>query len=125
MALLVNTSDISLRPFDALYLNNLLCTWLITAPQQQIIKFWFTKFDLVQPGDYLEIRDGINSSATLISNHTTQPDLKERWSSSDSYLWIRFISDGDNVASGFNLTWKFVDKQQGMRQIFTQNTNKI
>lgn len=111
--LLANTSDSSLSPFDTLYLNNLSCTWFITAPQQQIISFWFTKFDLLQPGDFIEIRDGVNDSAIMINNFTTKPGLNDRWSSSDNGLWIRFNSDSDGVATGFNLTWKFVEKQEG------------
>jgi len=117
MVSMVNTFESSLSPFDPLYANDLSCTWLITALQQKIIKFWFTKFDLVQPGDYLEIRDGKNDSAVMLQNFTTKwPDKRDVWLSPENYLWVRFQSDGDGrIASGFNLTWKFVNKQKGKR----------
>jgi len=113
MPSLVNTSSRHLNPFDPVYLHNLQCTWLIKAPQHKIIKFWWTEFDLTQPGDYVVIRDGTSAAAVLINNFTTKPDLKDRWTSSGRYLWIRFKSDNYNVAKGFNLTWSFTTKPEG------------
>jgi len=69
---------------------------------------------LVQPGDYLEIRNGIDDSAEIIKNFTNKPDLNERWSSSGSCLWIRFESDEEIVSSGFNLAFTVEKKLKGM-----------
>lgn len=112
---LLNTSDSTLRPFYPLYYNNLRCTWLITAPRRQIVKFWFTEYGLSQPGDYLEVRDGVDDSALLVKNFTTKPDLNERWASSSSYLWIKFESNEDLVSTGFDLSFKFVKKTKGIQ----------
>jgi len=110
---LVNTSYSTLSPFGSLYLNNLSCMWVITAPQHQIIKFWFTKFDLAQPGDYITIQDGGNNSSAVIKNFTTTPDLDQIWVSSGSHLFVKFHSDADGVATGFSLIWMFSDIQKG------------
>lgn len=76
-------------------------------------------FDLVQPGDYIEIRDGDNERAMIIRNYTTKAALSERWSSSHNNLWIRFQSDDEVVASGFNLNWRFYVKEKGKSKFKT------
>jgi len=72
-----------------------------------------TQHDLVWPGDYLEIRDGMNGTAPLIKTFTTKLNVSERWASSGDHLWIRFKSDNDKVAKGFNLKWSVVNKPKG------------
>lgn len=109
----LNTSIHNLIPFEPFYSNNIQCTWLVTAPQHQVVRFWFTKLDLAQPGDYIVIRDGSNDSASLVGNFTDKPNLNERWISSNNSLWIRFTSDNNTVGEGFDLNWKFVTKPKG------------
>lgn len=114
IASLVNTSENSLNPFYPFYPNNVQCTWRITAPKHQIIRYFITKYDLIQPGDYLEIMDGINRTSVVTRSFSAKPDDIERWASSGSDLWIKFKSDHDSVEKGFELEWTFVNKSKGM-----------
>lgn len=111
----VNTSETSLKPFHPFYPNNVQCLWKITAPQHQIIRFYFKKFDIAQPGDYLEIREEKNTTAFVIGNFTTKTQYRnEIWASSDNNLLINFKSDNDSVADGFEIVWTFVNKSKGI-----------
>ena len=114
MVSLVNTSVDSLSPFDPFYPNNALCTWHITAPQHQLIRFAFKKFDLAQPGDYMEIRENLQSVNAVIRKFTTKSVIKESWASKGNNLWIKFKSDNDSVGEGFELIWTFENKSKGI-----------
>jgi len=110
-----NTSRTYLQPFNPFYPNNLQCTWYITAPTNQIIRFWFTKFDLTQPGDNLKIfeQKQVDFKFEPKLNFTGKIDLKERWTSKKNYLKIVFSSDDDTVGQGFGMAWKFINKPKG------------
>lgn len=108
-----NGTSITSPFFPEHYANNQECKWLIEAPKDKIIQFWLTQFDLAQPGDYLEIRDGMNDTNDLIRNISTEPDLSERWSSTGRYLLVKFKSDKSIVAKGFTLAYTTV--KGGMR----------
>jgi len=95
------------------YANNQDCKWLIIAPEHKIIRFWFTHFKMVQPDDYLEIRDGVNDTSPMIRNFTTKPDMDERWTTSGRHLFARFRSDKSIVAEGFNMVYKYVNQPKG------------
>lgn len=101
--------------FPDYYANNQECKWLIEAPEHKNIIFWFTEFKLVQPGDFIEIRDGLNDSKVMVESFTIDKDKKQRWVSSGRYLFVRFQSDKSISAEGFNLTYKFVNKPVGTR----------
>lgn len=118
-SVLVNTSKVSrLRPFHPFYPNNVQCTWRITAPQHQLITYSITKFDLAQPGDYLEIRE-ISSTAIVVRNFTTKPDyFNEKWVSSGNNFLINFKSDNDTIGEGFELVWTFISKSKGSNAIY-------
>jgi len=98
------------------YTNNEDCNWLVSAPFGKIVRFWFTMFQLGQ-GDYLELWDNNNDSASIIRNFTSKPDLKDRWTSG-RYLWVRFKSDVKGVDLGFNLTWEYVNIPTGIAYSF-------
>jgi len=116
---LVNNNKNRLNPFDPFYPNNVRCIWRIKAPKHQIIKFSVTKFDLAQPGDYLEIQEEKNIAAYVIDgNFTTKTDRnRKKWTSSGNNLWVKFASDNDNVAEGFVLEWRFVNKSKGIHDL--------
>lgn len=99
--------------FPDYYANDQDCKWIIEAPKDKIILFSFTEFNLVQPEDYLEIRDGVTDTDVMIRNFTTKPDKNDRWTSSGRYVFVRFKSDKSIVAEGFKLAYKFVNKPEG------------
>lgn len=89
------------------YPNNQQCQWRIIAPRNYHIRIRFQNFDLAQPGDYVEIRDGYSDSADLIGKFTSSPGAFYL-ASTGRFLWVRFKSNQENAATGFLLRFKFV-----------------
>jgi len=88
------------------------CTWLVTAPQQHIVGYKFTHFDLGS-GDSVELRDGINGTSVLLALLRNDP-RQEDWSTSDGpYLRVRFISGSHYTFKGFRLKIKFFKDPTG------------
>jgi len=113
-----------LASMDPLYHNNQRCTWIIAAPENQIIKFWLKKFDSFQLGDFLEVRDGTGVDAMLVKNFTTKQNPQEPWATSGRFLWIRFDTKAHYIVnSDYLIQWKFYNKTQGIMNYV--NTSKF
>ncbi|CAL4091433.1 unnamed protein product [Meganyctiphanes norvegica] len=85
------------------------CYWSVTANEYSAITVSFEHFDIDSyNNDYLEIRDGIDSGAPLITrisgSYGDNPDIEEIISTGNS-LYVYFHSDYDYQYSGFKLNW--------------------
>lgn len=89
------------------YTNNQDCKWLVIASSNQIVSVMLTRLDLAQ-GDFLEVRDGKDETAAVLTNlssKTRLPDGLRR--SSGRFLWVRFKSDHQYVGKGFSMLLVF------------------
>jgi len=88
------------------------CTWLVAAPQDNIVGYQFSDFDL-GPGDSVELRDGKKNTATLLEFLTSDP-RQSYWSTSNGpYLRVRFNSKELYTFKGFKLKIKFFKDPTG------------
>lgn len=93
------------------YLNNIQASWLID-PQTEFdsvtkIIIMVKRLDIFNDGDRLYIYDGEDNSAPLLAElcgNTLPADIE----SSGNKVFIEFITDGSNTASGFYLNYKTV-----------------
>ena len=98
--------------YAAFHANNQECMWIITAlSQHQVIRFTFKGLNMAQSGDYVEIRDGSNSSAVVLKNFTNKQYKK--WRSRGNNLWIKSKSDKSIACRFFRMAWKFVNSSEG------------
>ncbi|XP_041372182.1 cubilin-like [Gigantopelta aegis] len=84
------------------------CEWIISAPVGHYITFSFSAFQLEYSSsnctnDYLEIRE-INSTGPVILRNcgTRMPSPVD---TSDSFAYVRFVSNGNTQRTGFKLTF--------------------
>lgn len=114
MAPEIPTSDsirVPLVSISDYYYNNMKCAWQIVAPENKYIQFAF-EYIRLGPGDYVEIRDGMNESSVLLGNATRASTwVVLNWFSSGRYLWVKFTSDEEGVGRGFYGYWSFLDKR--------------
>lgn len=92
------------------YPNNVDCIWEITAPYRTRIIFKFLSMSIQSCGrmgtsefcscDYVEVRDGANSSARLLGTFCGTNNTDAIYSSGQ-HLWVRFRSDDAVADSGF------------------------
>ena len=100
------------------YPNSASCTWVINAANGYSVMLNLTDFNL-ETGfgscttDYLEVRDGATSAATLLGKYcgTRSPFMIHSHGSS---MYLKFVSDTTIVRKGFRATY-----QQGELDIFT------
>merc|ERR1712136_69158 len=89
--------------------NNANCTWQISAPTNKIVSFKFASFDLEAHGncqyDYVNVYDGIDTSAPLIGKYcgSVAPDLILSTSNS---MTIEFITDDLVTGDGFEASYR-------------------
>lgn len=90
------------------YYNNSECEWLIQPNDAIGITFFFEEFKLEKPSedgntiyDYVEIYDGINSSAPLLGRYTGE-NIPSAVSSTGSSMFILFSSDFSVTSEGFS-----------------------
>ncbi|XP_076436087.1 cubilin-like isoform X2 [Babylonia areolata] len=86
------------------YPNNQDCVYTITAPVGYHITLTFTDFILETCCDYVEIRDG-NETSPLIGRYIYNGSLPGPASTSGREMWIRFYSDGSVTMRGFRATF--------------------
>lgn len=85
-----------------------------SAPEGKIIRMDFRDQFMMESDpdckfDSLEVRDGLHGYSYLIGSYcgNTFPDMI---TSSDRYLWLRFVSDDSIEYSGFKAVYTFIDK---------------
>ncbi|XP_017863563.1 PREDICTED: cubilin homolog [Drosophila arizonae] len=92
------------------YASNSNCTWLIKAPLGQRIELMVHNFTLETTAercadDYLEIRNGDQSTSPLIGLYCGNR-IPPRIPSFGNALWVRFRSDSIVEEAGFRITWQ-------------------
>ncbi|XP_043916230.1 cubilin-like [Protopterus annectens] len=91
-----------------IYQHNLDCTIILRAPQNHTISLFFDAFDLEQHSqcnfDYLEVRNGSDSSAPLIGKYCGSA-LPNPIFPKNHILYMRFKSDFSSARNGFEITW--------------------
>ena len=86
------------------YLDNLACSWLIEPTDSVLnINLEFIKFDILA-GDTLYIFDGNNDSSVLIGAYSGN-ELPENIESSSDKLFIRFVTDNQEVSGGWMINY--------------------
>ncbi|XP_076455418.1 tolloid-like protein 2 [Babylonia areolata] len=98
--------------YPGFYRNNQICTYIITAPAGYQVTLDFVFFELEAARnctfDYLEIRDGLQTSSVIGRYcNTSLPGTKR---TSGNRMWIRFFSDGSVVRRGFRATFRSVSE---------------
>ena len=97
--------------FDS-YQNDVTCVYFITTFETSHIYLQITHFDLETGYDFLLIGYGDNPSDanSILAKLTGQPKLRTL-TSSDSQLWIIFITDSSGVRSGYTIEFELLDEQ--------------
>lgn len=77
------------------------------VPLNNIIIFSFTRFDLVNPGDFVEVFDGKDNNAVVLKKFDSKPALGSKWMSQGRFLMVKFKSDGKySDGKGFEFSWE-------------------
>ncbi|CAM9270170.1 unnamed protein product, partial [Lampetra planeri] len=84
------------------------CQWFLEGPTGHYLTLRYLSFSLDDTpgctGDYLEVRE-YNASGPLLSRHCgTNPPISI--DTSDSFAYVRFVSDASGNAAGFSLTFE-------------------
>nr|XP_034311592.1 uncharacterized protein LOC105327443 isoform X11 [Crassostrea gigas] len=85
------------------YAKNLICDWIITAPQN-LISLQFEDLSL-GAGDWIEVRDGDSEDGALFGRYSGEA-LPPVIISTGHKLFVRFMSDKENPGRGFNISYK-------------------
>lgn len=86
------------------YGNNLNCVWLIISELGTRIHLAFNDFDLEPPYDFLTIRDGDQSGATLLGRFSGA-EVPSHLTSNSNVLQLEFQADHSMSGRGFNITY--------------------
>lgn len=76
--------------------NNRSCTWIITVPEGNVVKFKIAYYDLTN--SILEVRNGQNISSELLESFTGSAYSQPAVFSSGRHLWARFQSIHEKYA---------------------------
>uniref|UniRef100_A0A3B4F981 Cubilin n=1 Tax=Pundamilia nyererei TaxID=303518 RepID=A0A3B4F981_9CICH len=91
-----------------IYPNNMDCTIILKAPQNNYISFFFNNFDVESHSncqfDYLEIRNGSTADSPLIGKFCGST-LPSPVFPQSNQLYLRFKSDFSYSRDGFDATW--------------------
>nr|XP_014268202.2 cubilin [Maylandia zebra] len=91
-----------------IYPNNMDCTIILKAPQNNYISFFFNNFDVESHSncqfDYLEIRNGSTADSQLIGKFCGST-LPSPVFPQSNQLYLRFKSDFSHSRDGFDATW--------------------
>lgn len=95
---------------DGQYEPELDCTWQISVPTDMVVRLTFNSFAMEDRDchyDYVEVRDGLYATDTLVGRYcgTTIPSV---YTSSSNFLYVRFVSDDSEAAAGFNASFEAV-----------------
>ncbi|KAF0028409.1 hypothetical protein F2P81_019496 [Scophthalmus maximus] len=95
------------------YMPGLDCSWhVMVTPGFRVSVTFQSPFQIqgygtaCSSGDYLELRNGPDGSSPLLGGRlcgTSPPSLLQ---TTDNHLFLHFLSDGSNEASGFKLTFE-------------------
>uniref|UniRef100_A0A8C6UY19 Uncharacterized protein n=1 Tax=Neogobius melanostomus TaxID=47308 RepID=A0A8C6UY19_9GOBI len=88
------------------YGNNLNCVWLIISEPGSRIHLAFNDFDLEPPYDFLTIKDGDQSGATVLGRFSGA-EVPSHLTSNSNVLQLEFQADHSMSGRGFNITYTF------------------
>uniref|UniRef100_A0A3Q2FCC9 CUB domain-containing protein n=1 Tax=Cyprinodon variegatus TaxID=28743 RepID=A0A3Q2FCC9_CYPVA len=86
------------------YGNNLNCVWLIISEPGSRIHLAFNDFDLEPPYDFLTVRDGDQSEATMLGRFSGA-EVPSHLTSNSNILQLEFQADHSMSGRGFNITY--------------------
>ncbi|KAM8868852.1 CUB and sushi domain-containing protein 3-like isoform 1-T1 [Spinachia spinachia] len=86
------------------YGNNLNCVWLIISESGSRIHLAFNDFDLEPPYDFLTIKDGDQSGATVLGRFSGA-EVPSHLTSNSNVLQLEFQADHSMSGRGFNITY--------------------
>nr|XP_020452269.1 CUB and sushi domain-containing protein 3-like isoform X4 [Monopterus albus] len=86
------------------YGNNLNCVWLIISEPGSRIHLAFNDFDLEPPYDFLTIKDGDQSGATVLGRFSGA-EVPSHLTSNTHVLQLEFQADHSMSGRGFNITY--------------------
>uniref|UniRef100_A0AAQ4PEB5 CUB and Sushi multiple domains 3a n=1 Tax=Gasterosteus aculeatus aculeatus TaxID=481459 RepID=A0AAQ4PEB5_GASAC len=86
------------------YGNNLNCVWLIISEPGSRIHLAFNDFDLEPPYDFLAIKDGDQSGATVLGRFSGA-EVPSHLTSNSNVLQLEFQADHSMSGRGFNITY--------------------
>lgn len=86
------------------YGNNLNCVWLIISESGSRIHLAFNDFDLEPPYDFLAIKDGDQSGATVLGRFSGA-EVPSHLTSNSNVLQLEFQADHSMSGRGFNITY--------------------
>lgn len=108
------------------YAHSRECIYIIQLPPGKVVKLWFEAFDIegwtTCDYDYLEIRDGISSSAPLLGIFCGV-QIPDPIISTYNFLWLRFATDETVRNRGFLANYTSIDVACG--GIFHNETTGI
>jgi hypothetical protein len=102
-----NTGIIQSAGYPLNYPNNLDCSYVITAPVNYKVRLEESGgFNLETTFDNLEIRNGADSSASLLGTYSG-PFISLPISASTRFMYLRFKTDSSVSSSGFSIRYSF------------------
>lgn len=98
------------------------CSWVISAPEDKLVRISLSTLTLIQPGDYLVARDGTNVSAVVLHNFTTASPRDVWWTSSGQSLSVQFSTDKLTNNHEFKLYYRYTRNIEGTFQCLIMET---
>ncbi|XP_028834623.1 CUB and sushi domain-containing protein 3-like isoform X3 [Denticeps clupeoides] len=86
------------------YSNNMNCVWLIISEMGSRIHLAFNDFDLEPPYDFLTVKDGELSNATVLGRFSGA-EVPSHLTSNSNILQLEFQADHSMSGRGFNITY--------------------
>ncbi|CAL4091714.1 unnamed protein product, partial [Meganyctiphanes norvegica] len=97
--------DIQSPWYPEMYPNKVDCSWLITADVESVIYLTTISFHTQKDADIVQIRDGADNNASLISQMSDFVEPGYEVVSTSNQLYISFKSDGTISEKGFAFKW--------------------
>eukprot|EP00058_Branchiostoma_floridae_P010033 XP_002595521.1 hypothetical protein BRAFLDRAFT_69073 [Branchiostoma floridae] len=96
--------------YPGTYGYNRNCIYTISVQPGQGIRLTVRDFRTEASDDYLQIRDGMDSSATLIGQYSgSQLSINQVIESTSHQLWFKFWADSSSAYSGFHIDYAAFD----------------
>ncbi|XP_066292178.1 CUB and sushi domain-containing protein 1-like isoform X4 [Branchiostoma lanceolatum] len=96
--------------YPSTYGYNRNCVYTISVQPGQGIRLTVRDFRTEVSDDYLQIRDGVDSSATLIGQYSgSQLSTGQVLESTSHQLWFKFWADSSSAYSGFHIDYAAFD----------------
>ncbi|XP_070174131.1 cubilin-like [Littorina saxatilis] len=96
--------------YPSSYDANSNCSWIVAGPTGHYLTFTFSAFSLqsssrCSSNDYIEVRE-YNETGPVVLQASCGTSTPASFDTSDSFAFVRFISDGRVQSSGFSLSFQ-------------------